>query len=122
MATATADISSATPDDDDIDFIVQYGRVNNMTMYETVAKLENVSIDYDLNIYPYGILYNASITFICGPSSEHDMLVCLSIATWLVVWESMRRMRRTGRVFEKSYIVIFYHHKVQLFTHYYPLI
>lgn len=28
----------------DIDFIVQYGKVNNMTMYETVAKLENVSI------------------------------------------------------------------------------
>ncbi|XP_002074396.3 Ig-like and fibronectin type-III domain-containing protein 2 isoform X1 [Drosophila willistoni] len=26
---------------DDIDFIVQYGKVNDMTMYETVAKLEN---------------------------------------------------------------------------------
>lgn len=30
----------------DIDFIVQFGKVNNMTMYETVAKLENVSMYY----------------------------------------------------------------------------
>lgn len=30
-------------DGDNIDFVVQYGKVNNMTMYETVAKLENVS-------------------------------------------------------------------------------
>lgn len=27
----------------DIDFIVQYGKVNNMTLYETVVKMENVS-------------------------------------------------------------------------------
>ncbi|XP_030373316.1 Ig-like and fibronectin type-III domain-containing protein 1 isoform X2 [Scaptodrosophila lebanonensis] len=33
--------SGATSVADDIDFIVQYGKVNNMTMYETVAKLEN---------------------------------------------------------------------------------
>lgn len=26
-----------------VDFMIQYGKVNNMTMYETVAKLENVS-------------------------------------------------------------------------------
>ncbi|ALC43811.1 CG17839 [Drosophila busckii] len=36
----TAATQAANPDDD-IDFIVQYGKVNNMTMYETVAKLEN---------------------------------------------------------------------------------
>ncbi|EDW26268.1 GL24598 [Drosophila persimilis] len=34
-------IGDATSEAEDIDFIVQYGRVNNMTMYETVAKLEN---------------------------------------------------------------------------------
>ncbi|BFF96530.1 Ig-like and fibronectin type-III domain-containing protein 2 [Drosophila madeirensis] len=34
-------IVDATSEAEDIDFIVQYGRVNNMTMYETVAKLEN---------------------------------------------------------------------------------
>lgn len=27
----------------DIDYIVQYGKVNNMTLYETVVKMENVS-------------------------------------------------------------------------------
>lgn len=26
-----------------IDYIVQYGKVNNMTLYETVVKMENVS-------------------------------------------------------------------------------
>lgn len=26
----------------DIDYIVQYGKVNNMTLYETVVKMENV--------------------------------------------------------------------------------
>lgn len=36
--------SGATTGTEDIEFIVQYGKVNNMTMYETVAKLENVSI------------------------------------------------------------------------------
>ncbi|XP_034111306.1 Ig-like and fibronectin type-III domain-containing protein 2 isoform X1 [Drosophila albomicans] len=36
----SADSASAT-NADDIDFVVQYGRVNNMTMYETIAKLEN---------------------------------------------------------------------------------
>ncbi|XP_059217362.1 Ig-like and fibronectin type-III domain-containing protein 2 isoform X2 [Stomoxys calcitrans] len=38
IATAVA---TSTSLDDNIDFIVQYGKVNNMTMYETVAKLEN---------------------------------------------------------------------------------
>lgn len=38
---STSGISNA---DDNIDFVVQYGKVNNMTKYETVAKLENVSI------------------------------------------------------------------------------
>ncbi|XP_017019547.1 Ig-like and fibronectin type-III domain-containing protein 2 [Drosophila kikkawai] len=33
--------SGATTGTEDIEFIVQYGKVNNMTMYETVAKLEN---------------------------------------------------------------------------------
>lgn len=27
-----------------VDFIVQYGKVNNMTLYETVVKMENVSV------------------------------------------------------------------------------
>ncbi|XP_043647954.1 Ig-like and fibronectin type-III domain-containing protein 2 [Drosophila teissieri] len=35
------DATSGTTGTEDIEFIVQYGRVNNMTMYETVAKLEN---------------------------------------------------------------------------------
>lgn len=26
-----------------IDFVIQYGKVNNMTMYETVVKMDNVS-------------------------------------------------------------------------------
>lgn len=28
----------------DIDFVVQYGKVNNMTLYETVVKMDNVNI------------------------------------------------------------------------------
>ncbi|XP_046808240.1 Ig-like and fibronectin type-III domain-containing protein 1 [Lucilia cuprina] len=52
MSTATVDktttvsslsTSGQATTNADIDFIVQYGKVNNMTMYETVAKLENVS-------------------------------------------------------------------------------
>lgn len=35
--------STSDANADDIGFVVQYGRVNNMTMYETIAKLENVS-------------------------------------------------------------------------------
>lgn len=46
-ATATTSPDSTSVPDagagDNIDFVVQYGKVNNMTMYETVAKLENVS-------------------------------------------------------------------------------
>lgn len=38
------DATSGTTGTEDIEFIVQYGKVNNMTMYETVAKLKNVSI------------------------------------------------------------------------------
>ncbi|XP_067642607.1 Ig-like and fibronectin type-III domain-containing protein 1 isoform X2 [Eurosta solidaginis] len=40
VATSETSIEDAIVDDD-IDFIVQYGKVNNMTLYETVAKLEN---------------------------------------------------------------------------------
>lgn len=29
-----------------IDFLVQYGKVDNMTLYETVVKLSNVSIHF----------------------------------------------------------------------------
>lgn len=44
-ATTSSDSTSGISNaDDNIDFVVQYGRVNNMTKYETVAKLENVSI------------------------------------------------------------------------------
>lgn len=44
-ATTSSDSTSGVADaDDNIDFVVQYGKVNNMTKYETVAKLENVSI------------------------------------------------------------------------------
>lgn len=41
----SADTAADTANDanDHIEFVVQYGRVNNMTMYETIAKLENVS-------------------------------------------------------------------------------
>lgn len=31
---------------ENIDYLVQYGKVNNMTMYETVVKLENVNISF----------------------------------------------------------------------------
>lgn len=44
--TTTSPDSTSVPDasaGDNIDFVVQYGKVNNMTKYETVAKLENVS-------------------------------------------------------------------------------
>lgn len=36
-----------------IDFIVQYGKVNNMTLYETVVKMENVCglIEQSFNYY-----------------------------------------------------------------------
>lgn len=37
--------SSSNQNTIDIDYIVQYGKVNNMTMYETVVKLENVSLN-----------------------------------------------------------------------------
>ncbi|XP_037951206.1 Ig-like and fibronectin type-III domain-containing protein 1, partial [Teleopsis dalmanni] len=40
-SSSTATSTSTTSPIADIDFIVQYGKVNNMTMYETVAKLEN---------------------------------------------------------------------------------
>lgn len=42
-ATTSPDSTSVPDAGDNIDFVVQYGKVNNMTMYETVAKLENVS-------------------------------------------------------------------------------
>ncbi|KAH8270054.1 hypothetical protein KR018_003173 [Drosophila ironensis] len=38
---APGDATSGATGTEDIEFIVQYGKVNNMTMYETVAKLEN---------------------------------------------------------------------------------
>ncbi|XP_018795157.1 PREDICTED: Ig-like and fibronectin type-III domain-containing protein 2 isoform X1 [Bactrocera latifrons] len=41
IATAGGSDASTSNSADDIDFIVQYGKVNNMTLYETVAKLEN---------------------------------------------------------------------------------
>lgn len=45
--SSVSDATSGTTGMEDIEFIVQYGKVNNMTMYETVAKLENVSIYWD---------------------------------------------------------------------------
>lgn len=33
---------------ENIDYLVQYGKVNNMTMYETVVKLENVNISFNI--------------------------------------------------------------------------
>lgn len=45
-ATTTSSSFPQAATNVDIDFIVQYGKVNNMTMYETVAKLENVSTYY----------------------------------------------------------------------------
>lgn len=44
VQSSVSDATSGTTGTEDIEFIVQYGKVNNMTMYETVAKLENVSI------------------------------------------------------------------------------
>ncbi|KAH8334760.1 hypothetical protein KR074_009919 [Drosophila pseudoananassae] len=38
--SSVSDATSGTTGMEDIEFIVQYGKVNNMTMYETVAKLE----------------------------------------------------------------------------------
>ncbi|XP_058985320.1 Ig-like and fibronectin type-III domain-containing protein 2 [Musca domestica] len=52
--------AAAAAGDDDIDFIVQYGKVNDMTMYEIVAKLENelvtneTSIDL-INLEPHAL-------------------------------------------------------------------
>lgn len=42
-SSAVSDAADANDANDAIEFVVQYGRVNNMTIYETVAKLENVS-------------------------------------------------------------------------------
>lgn len=42
-STTSPDSTSVPDAGENIDFVVQYGKVNNMTMYETVAKLENVS-------------------------------------------------------------------------------
>ncbi|XP_065358816.1 Ig-like and fibronectin type-III domain-containing protein 2 isoform X1 [Calliphora vicina] len=59
MSTATVDktttlsslsTSGQATTNADIDFIVQYGKVNNMTMYETVAKLENELITNETSI------------------------------------------------------------------------
>ncbi|XP_075164635.1 Ig-like and fibronectin type-III domain-containing protein 2 [Haematobia irritans] len=58
--TSSITSTANSMDDDSIDFIVQYGKVNNMTMYETVAKLENelttneTSIDL-VNLEPHAL-------------------------------------------------------------------
>lgn len=36
--------SSKSPKVNNIDFVVQYGKVNNMTLYETVVKMPTVSV------------------------------------------------------------------------------
>lgn len=43
-SSSTTATDAAHDANDAIEFVVQYGRVNNMTIYETVAKLENVSL------------------------------------------------------------------------------
>lgn len=40
----TNQTANAPKKTNDIDFVVQYGKVNNMTLYETVVKMENVNI------------------------------------------------------------------------------
>lgn len=42
IAWAPSEDDSNNTDSKYIDFLVQYGKVNNMTLYETVVKLENV--------------------------------------------------------------------------------
>lgn len=42
-ANSTTSSTTANQKTSDIDYVVQYGKVNNMTMYETIVKLENVS-------------------------------------------------------------------------------
>lgn len=44
----------------DIDYVCQYGKVNNMTLYETVVKMENVNI-----LYIYSCVLNLTIIFMC---------------------------------------------------------
>jgi len=62
------DATSGTTGTEDIEFIVQYGKVNNMTMYETVAKLENVSIYRFWTIDPLSICTNFSSAELFNPS------------------------------------------------------
>lgn len=52
--------SSANVADNYTDFVIQYGKVNNMTMYETVVKLEHVSL-YFFNLFSLWNLRNLLI-------------------------------------------------------------
>lgn len=45
------------------DFVIQYGKVNNMTMYETVVRLEHVGILYLEFLIIFGMWFKG---FCCG--------------------------------------------------------
>ncbi|KAH8405330.1 hypothetical protein KR222_005359 [Zaprionus bogoriensis] len=115
--TATAADSTSAPDaaGDNIEFLVQYGKVNNMTKYETVAKLENelttneTSIDltnleenalYRIMVVARGkfgtslpasmLLLNTTPTSESwgAPSPPHALTVLTHSATWMqLTWQ-----------------------------------